>query len=171
MSANSSVYSIFMGAHSLLLSQPAPETIPIHWVCTHLTIALRQERGWKSKGTGSSRWNHSRENNKEIKRWVNLPAPSFLSRSGMVIRYMRGRQSEYMASNALSIFLHGAGGKQLFMRLSEGGNKYSVLLGNNDQKDGEWMLGWLRKGTMWSISNSLVFHFQPLEATLHFLQP
>lgn len=162
MSANSSVCSIFMGEQSLLLSQPAPETIPIHWVCTHLTIALRQERGWKSKSTGSGHRNHSRENNKEIKRWVNLPAASFLSRSGMVIRYMWGRQSEYMASNTSSIFLHGAGGKQLFMWLSEGGNKYSVLLGNNDQKDREWTFGWLCQGTMQSISNSLVFHLQPL---------
>lgn len=34
-----------------------------------------------------------------------------------------------MASNTSSIIQHWAGGKQLFMWLSEVGNKYSVLLG------------------------------------------
>lgn len=42
-----------------------------------------------------------------------------------------------MALNTSSVILRSVGGKQLFMWLSEGGNKYSVLLGENDQKDGE----------------------------------
>ena len=46
----------------------APETVPIHCVFRHLTIALRQERGRKGKSTSSGCGDHSRENNKEIKR-------------------------------------------------------------------------------------------------------
>lgn len=75
--------------------------------------------------------------------------------------YMRGRQSECMASNALSIIHPCAEGRQFFMALSEAGHKYSFT-------GGKWPKGWRMniwvacQGTMWNASRSLFFCLQPL---------
>ena len=117
----------------------APETVPIHCVFRHLTIALRQERGRKGKSTSSGCGDHSRENNKEIKRWVNLPVPSFY-RALVWLLGTCGEESKYIASKTSSIIQHCEKGKQLFMCLSEGGNKYPVLL-KITKKNGERAFG------------------------------
>lgn len=139
-----------MGKNRFLGAQSAPEAILSHCVFIHLTIALRQERGWEGKSTTSRRGDHRRENNKEIKRWVKLQCPP-LDRALVWIWGPQGRQSGYKASDVLSITQPCAEGKRFFMVVSEEANKYSFT-------GGKWPKGWRMniwvawQGTMWDTS-------------------